>query len=91
MWLTWDSIKLAIKGRKTYLYGRSEDWVHKAVAKLPDDLAGIIDREQEYHGKVYKSLTVMPLESIESIKECFFIITAGDFDGIVENLIKISF
>jgi hypothetical protein len=88
MWQTWDSIKVSVKGRKAYLYGRSEDWVHKAVAKLPNDLIGIIDREHEYHGKVYKGLTVMPLESIESIQECYFIITAGDFDGIVENLMK---
>jgi hypothetical protein len=90
MWQTWDSIKLAVKGRKAYLYGRSEDWVHKAVAKLPSDLVGIIDRETEYHDKEYKGLKVIPLERIESIHDCYFIITAGDFDGIVENLIKLG-
>ena len=88
MWQTWDSIKLAVKGRKVYLYGRSEDWVHKAVAKLPHDLAGIVDRESEYHGKVYKGLTVIPFESIEAVQKCYFIITAGDYNGIVENLVK---
>ncbi|MDO8652472.1 MAG: hypothetical protein Q7R66_09805 [Undibacterium sp.] len=90
MWLTWDSIKQAIKGRRTYLYGRSEDWVHKAVTRLPNDLLGIIDRERAYHGQTYKGLDIMPLESIESINECYFIITAGDFDGIVEGLIKLN-
>lgn len=90
MWQTWDSIKLAVKGRKAYLYGRSEDWVHKAVEKLPNQLVGIVDRETEYHGKDYKGLTVIPLEKISSVKDCYFIITAGDFDGIVENLIKLG-
>ncbi len=80
MWLTWDDIRRAVKGRRAYLYGRSEDWVHKAAPRLKDDLVGIVDRD-------YKGLPVFPLESIESIKECYFIITAGDFDGIVENLI----
>lgn len=86
LWQSWDSIKLAIKGRKVYLYGRSEDWVHKAVLKLPNELNGIIDREVEYHGKEYKGLTILPLELIEDIQSCYFVITAGDFGGIIESL-----
>lgn len=87
MWLTWDDIRRAVKGRRAYLYGRSEDWVHKAAPRLKDELVGIVDRELQYHGTLYKGLPVFPLESIESLKECYFVITAGDFDGIVENLI----
>jgi hypothetical protein len=87
MWLTWDDIKRAVKGRKVYLYGRSEDWVHKAAPRLKDELVGIVDREPQYHGTMYKGLPVFPFESINSLNECYFVITAGDFDGIVENLI----
>lgn len=87
MWLSWDDIRRAIQGRRAYLYGRSEDWVHKAAPRLKNELFGIVDREQQYHGTFYKGLPVLPLESIESLKESYFIITAGDFDGIVENLI----
>ena len=87
MWLTWDAIRRAAEGKRVYLYGRSEDWVHKAVPRLKGHLFGIVDREQEYHGTMYKGLSVLPLESIHSLHDCFFIITAGDFDGIVENLI----
>lgn len=88
MWRTWDEIRLSVRNRKAYLYGRSEDWVHKAIEKLPNQLIGIVDRESGYHGQIYKGLAVMPLESIESIQECYFVITAGDFDGIVENLMR---
>ena len=87
MWLTWDDIRRAVKGRRAYLYGRSEDWVHKAAPRLKDALVGIVDREQQYHGTLYKDLPVFPLESIDALNECYFVITAGDFDGIVENLI----
>jgi hypothetical protein len=87
MWLTWDDIRRAVKGRRAYLYGRSEDWVHKAAPRLKDELVGIVDREQQYHGTLYKGLPVFPFESIDSPNECYFVITAGDFDGIVENLI----
>ncbi|OSQ27342.1 hypothetical protein [Thalassospira sp. MCCC 1A03138] len=87
-WLTWDSIRNAINGRKVYLYGRSEDWVHKAIPRLPNQVFGIIDRETEYHGKIYKGLKVIPFEEVESKEDCYFVITAGDFDGIVENLMN---
>ena len=88
MWLTWDDIRRAVKGRRVYLYGRSEDWVHKAAPRLKGELVGIVDREKQYHGTLYRGLPVYPLENIESLKECYFVITAGDFDGIVENLIE---
>jgi hypothetical protein len=57
------------------------------VPRLKGELVGIVDREREYHGTLYKGLPVLPLENIDSLNECYFVITAGDFDGIVENLI----
>lgn len=88
MWLTWDDIRRSAKGKRVYLYGRSEDWVHKAAPQLKDELVGIVDREQQYHGTLYKGIPVLPFENITTLKECYFVITAGDFDGIVENLLK---
>jgi hypothetical protein len=88
MWLTWDEIRQAAKGRKTYLYGRSEDWVHKAAPRLRDQLVGIVDKERQYHGTLYKGLPIFPFESIESPGKCYFVITAGDFDGIVQKLVE---
>jgi hypothetical protein len=86
-WKNWSEInKLSLEKKAIYFYGRSEDWVHKAVKSVNSKIEGIIDRNLDYAGSQYLGLLVMPFESLENIKDYFFIITAGEFDGIVETL-----
>jgi len=85
-WKSWAQVRSDTKERTVYLYGRSEDWVHKAVSGFGGSLKGIIDREPEYHGTTYQGLPVFPIEEIEHNKDSYFIITSGDFGGIVECL-----
>lgn len=86
MWLTWAEINNALSKKRLYLYGRSEDWVHKALKKLLKIPDAIIDRDISYHGTNYCNLPVIPFEEVLDKKDIFVLITAGEYDGIVENL-----
>lgn len=86
LWKTWDQIKAEATYRKVFLYGRSEDWVHKAIRGYGGDIAGIIDRDISYHDKSYLGLTILPIEKVDKKNSPYFIITAGDYGGIVERL-----
>lgn len=50
------------------------------------EIAGIVDRDISYHGKSYLGLSVLPIEEIDKTNSSHFIITAGDYGGIVERL-----
>lgn len=91
LWKTWAQLQSDTKGRKVFLYGRSEDWVHKAVKGLGTKIAGIIDRDTAYHGKFYRGLPVLPIEKVNHSADVFFIITAGDFGGIIERLEELGY
>ena len=90
-WLDWVEIKQHTKGRDVYFYGRSEDWVHKAIRGYGDKVIGIIDREVTYHGSTYLDLPILPIEDIAKSAHPYFIITAGDFDGIIDILSDLGF
>lgn len=91
LWKSWDQLKSDVTGRDVYLYGRSEDWVHKAVKGFGLPIAGIVDRDTAYHGTEYQGLKIIPIEQIGYRKNVYFIITAGDFGGIVETLEKLGY
>lgn len=87
IWLDWSELnKRAKKKKKIFLYGRSEDWVHKALKSFHETPSGIIDRDPTYEGTAYFGLKVSPLESLTDLNECFFVITAGEFEGITDLL-----
>lgn len=86
LWKTWNQIKDEAENKKVYLYGRSEDWVHKAIQGYGGEIAGIVDRDISYHGMSYLGLTVLPIEKIDKSDSLYFVITAGDYGGIVEIL-----
>ncbi|XXK30591.1 DUF4915 domain-containing protein [Rhodobacteraceae bacterium nBUS_24] len=89
-WKTWREIrKASSKKEGIFLYGRSEDWVHKAISSLPEtNLLGIVDRNRDHHGSTYLDLKIGQFEEIENPKNYFFLITAGEFDGILDVLSK---
>ncbi|WP_271271702.1 DUF4915 domain-containing protein [Aliamphritea hakodatensis] len=87
VWLSWNELNLRCKEKsKIYLYGRSEDWVHKAIKKITANIHGIVDRDITYHGTEYFGLPISPIEKIDCSDSPFFIITAGEFEGIVDTL-----
>ena len=86
LWKSWAQLESDTAGRTVYLYGRSEDWVHKAVKGFSGQLAGIIDRDTAYHGTTYQNLPIFPIEHVDHNAGAYFIITAGDFGGIIETL-----
>lgn len=91
IWKTWEEINASSAGRQVYLYGRSEDWVHKALPKLVQAPAGIVDREVTYHKAPYLGLEVLPIEDVVGRVRPFFIITAGEYSGIVATLMDYGF
>lgn len=90
LWKNWYEINKITMDRNVYLYGRSEDWVHKALLSLKANVLGIVDRETNYHGKSYRDLSVLPIESVDLNEAPFFLITAGDYDGIVDLLLDLG-
>lgn len=87
LWKTWYELNVLIRDKgNIYLYGRSEDWVHKCLERLEVEPEGIIDREETYHGTTYCNLPIQPIEAIDLNYDTFFIITAGEFDGIIDTL-----
>lgn len=91
LWPDWFEIKKNAEGRNVYFYGRSEDWVHKAIRGYGDKVIGIIDREETYHGHTYFDLPILPIEDIDRSVNPYFIITAGDFDGIIDALSDLGY
>ena len=86
IWKTWNQIKKDTVGRAVYLYGRSEDWVHKAIKGYGGKIVGIVDRDSSFHNTKYYDLNVLPIEKVNHNENLYFIITAGDFGGIVDAL-----
>jgi len=84
--MDWKEINRIARERDIFIYGRSEDWVHKAIAKLEKNPVAIIDREPSYHDTEYLGLRIMPIEMVEFKQKPFFIVTAADYGGIVEGL-----
>lgn len=78
IWTTWEQINQISAGRDLFLYGRSEDWVHKALPKLTNAPKGIVDRETSYDNSEYLGIPVMPLDKLPENNNAFFLITAGD-------------
>lgn len=85
LFLTWPEVNKRAGERAVALYGRSEDWVHKAIAKLPP-VVGILDRNVRYHGQDFLGIPILKPESIESLKGAFVVITASEFHSIAELL-----
>lgn len=91
IWLDWFSLNRLVAAKsKIYLYGRSEDWVHKCLNKLAVRPQAIIDRDPAYHGSYYHGLPIFPLNEVEDLSDSFFIITAGEYDGIIDGLLALG-
>ena len=76
IWHTWHEIKTLAQGKKGIkLYGRSEDWVHKAQKSLKDVLVdGIVDRNPDYKNTTYLGLEVGPFEEIKNPSDYYLLL-----------------
>lgn len=86
LWTNWHEVEGLAAGRGVVLYGRSEDWAHKAIRNSPVPPVAIVDRDPAYRGTRYRDLPVFPIEDLSDPRGFFFVITAGEFHGIVELL-----
>lgn len=87
LFLDWTQLngRIISSNKKVALYGRSEDWVHKALGKITSEPQVIIDRNPKYSNTSFYGVRVCPIEAVNHT-EYFFVITAGDYEGIVEGL-----
>lgn len=90
LWKTWSEIEEAREGRSVLLYGRSEDWVHKAIASLDVTPVAIADQNWTHHGTTFRDLPVVHFETLDDLSELFIVITAGTFGGIVDRLTSLG-
>ncbi len=90
LWANWYEVESLAAGRSVVLYGRSEDWAHKAIRNSPVPPVFIVDRDPAYRDTKYRDLPVMPIEDLSNPRDFFFVITAGEFHGIVELLERLG-
>lgn len=91
LWKSWSQLKSDAARCSVYLYGRSEDWVHKAIKGFNGNIVGIIDRDTSYQGTTYQGLPIFSIGEVEHKSNNYFIITAGDFGGIIETLENLGY
>lgn len=90
LFITWSEVRKRSEGRTVYLYGRSEDWVHKSLSHLPV-VAGIIDRNVAYHGQEYLGTPIMKPSAVQKLENPYFVITSSQFQGISDLLMENGF
>jgi len=90
-WKQWYEIKEAISDRGVVFYGRSEDWIPKALKKVQPIC--IVDNNEKYHHTDYRDVSVFsPKEGLYSKNtKPYVVITAGIYDGIAAELIDMGF
>jgi hypothetical protein len=91
LWISWHEVEARAAGRAVVLYGRSEDWAHKAISNSPLPVVAILDRDPTYHGSQYKNLPILGIEELSKLRDHFVVITASQFHGIVETLESFGF
>ena len=69
--MNWKQINNQAKSKPLYLYGRSEDWVHKALVKLEKKPLNIVDRDSAYSGSEYLGIKVFPFDKLDIPSNAF--------------------
>jgi hypothetical protein len=90
-WAEWSFIKQIASSREVVFYGRSEDWIPKALKKIIPSC--IVDNNKAYSHTEYKGVIVKtPSEGLYSKKtKPYVVITGGIYDGIVSELMNNGF
>ena len=88
-WKDWEEVFSLSKDKKIILYGRSEDWIPKALKKVRYTPEYIVDRNPVYKDTHYVGIPVLPPETLlkENPDDTYVIITSGVYDGIIAILL----
>lgn len=86
LWKTWGQIEEVRSGRPVLLYGRSEDWVHKAISNLGVTPVAIVDQNWTHHETNFRDLPVVHIDTVQNLTDFFVVVTAGTFSEIVKRL-----
>lgn len=88
IWKKWTELKQLARDKKIILFGRSEDWVHKTIPKLPRRPAYIVDSNPGYTGTNFSGLTVSLPDKLkeENKDDIYIVITAGPYESVSTQL-----
>jgi len=79
------------KNKNLYLYGRSEDWVYKAIDIVESKIHGIIDRDSSFHDQELHGIPIIAPEQLVHVENPFFVITAGEYHSVVQDLERMRY
>jgi len=90
-WKSWYEIQAASIGREIVFFGRSEDWVPKALKKITPSV--ILDNDCQYENTSYLTIEVCyPKPYLNTSRERpYVVITAGIIEGIVDELLEYGY
>ena len=88
IWKTWTEVKQLCKNKRIILFGRSEDWVYKTIARLPHAPDHIVDSNPGYVGRTFLGLEIRHADTLkEEVKDdIYIVITGGVYESIVPQL-----
>jgi len=88
IWKKWSEVKVLCGNKRIVLFGRSEDWIHKTLPRLPSKPDYIIDSNPAYSGKSFRNIKICPPDKLksENIDEIYIVITAGPYESVVSQL-----
>jgi len=88
IWKTWTEVRQICQQKRVVLFGRSEDWVLKTMAKLPHTPDYVVDSNPGYSGQLFHGLEVRHADTLKTeVKDdLYVIITAGVYETIVAQL-----
>ncbi len=90
-WVNWselNSILLSTK-KKIVLFGRSEDWIPKALKKISKKKILICDSNKFYDNKEFDGVKIFHKSKFfKNPKKYFFIISTGSYESVIYELRK---
>lgn len=91
-WIKWDDLFIKLhneKKRKLVFFGRSEDWVPKALRKLKRFNPVICDSNVKYNKTYFHNINVFHKSKFFKDKnKYFFIITTGSYNSVIKDFKK---
>ena len=91
VWTSWSEIRSRAGDRDFIIYGRSDDWVHKILPRLPRPPSLILDRQTAYWDSTYLGLRVASPEVLGDVNDNFVVLAMVDFQGAARFLISRGF
>ncbi|MEL0137154.1 MAG: DUF4915 domain-containing protein [Halieaceae bacterium] len=89
IWLDWDELNIRTANRSVFFFGCSQDWVPKALKNISNQVIGFVDNSDSFLDKDFAGRPVKTLKDWNFSKSGeFFLITSGQYEEIVSELIS---